>query len=210
MIPIFVVVKAEDRLLAVLGERLLRAFGQKYRMHGEPSIMHGKDNINRDVPKWNKTARKGIVHLVLRDLDSPAGADENCPAKESDRLCQNRHPNLMLRFAVFEAESWLLADADKLASFLELRSLRVPDTVDAIENPKNFLLSQIRQSSNNPDISRGMLPQTRGTAKIGRAYNNILAEFVEKKWSPNRATKKSESLRRAFHRLRDFRLAPRN
>ena len=172
--------------------------------------MHGKDNINRDVPTWNGSAGEGVVlFLVLRDLDSPAGADENCPAKESDRLCQNRHPNLMLRFAVFEAESWLLADADKLASFLELGSLHVPNPVDVIANSKNFLLSQIRQRSNNPDISRGMLPQTRGTAKIGRAYNNILAEFVEKKWSPNRAAKKSESLRRALYRLRDFRPAPR-
>ena len=202
--------RAEDRLLAALGERLLREFGQKYCMRGDPKIMHGKHNIDRGVPVWNASAGEGVVlFLVLRDLDSPAGADENCPAKESDRLCQNRHPNLMLRFAVFEAESWLLADADKLASFLELGSLYVPNPVDEIANPKIFLLSQIRQRSNNPDISSGMLPQTRGTAKTGSVYNDTLAEFVANKWSPNRAAKKSESLRRALYRLRNFRPAPR-
>ena len=211
MIPISVVVKAEDRLLAVLGERLLQAFGQKYCIIGVPSIMGGRDNIDEGVPKWNASARNGIVHLVLRDLDSLAGANKNCPANKIARLCrnQNRHSNLMLRFAVVESESWLLADDSALASFLRFPLMPIHGSADQIPDPKNALLSWIRRRSRDDKIRKGMLPREGGTAKIGIAYNNILVEFVEKEWSPDRAAKKSESLRRAFRRLRDFRPAPR-
>ena len=209
--PISVIVSAEDRLLAALGERLLRAFDQKYCICGKSLVLNGKTNINQRVPKWNNSARNGNIHLVLRDLDSLAGANENCPVNEIARLCrnQNRHSNLMLRFAVVESESWLLADDRALASFLRFPLMPIHGSADQIPDPKNDLLSWIRRRSRDDKIRKGMLPRDGGTAKIGIDYNDILAEFVANKWSPNRAAKKSESLRRALYCLRDFRPAPR-
>src|SRR3954468_2916017 len=70
--------------------------------------------IQSKIRGLNEAAR-GMRIVVLADRDRY----QNCPIE----LIQNwlggpRHPNLVIRFAEMEAESWMIADAESLARFL--------------------------------------------------------------------------------------------
>ena len=208
--PISVIIHAEDSLLLEMGERILRFFGGKYRISSS-SAMGGKGNVLKRIPNFNQSAENGNVHFVLLDLDStPPHTKKNCPAQQRIDLLKGRrqHPDFILRFAVSEVESWLLADDRELANFLQLRSLSISDA-DSIKDSKEYLLRQIEQKGRSRAIRSDMLPAPGDTRKVGPLYQSRLIDFAINKWDPNRAARKSESLRRAFRRLRDFRPAPR-
>ena len=208
--PMRVQIDAEDALLANLGARLLAEFPGKYQMEGEPQILGGKSKLDEKIPGWNRGAPHTLPRLVLRDLDSIAPPDgvKNCPQSETNRLLGGgkKSPNLLLRFAVVEAESWLLADGDALVEFMgvkpELQLLRIP-SADAVKDPKARLLA-LAKKSRKREVREGLPPAPQSGRNIGFAYNAILAEFVQKHWEPKRAAKRSKSLRRALDRLAAF------
>ena len=208
--PARVRVDAEDALLANLGARLLAEFRGAYIVDGEAQIWGGKSNLNKKIPGWNRGAPFALPRLVLRDLDSIAPPDgvKNCPKSETDRLLNGgeKSPNLLLRFAVAEAESWLLADGDALAEFMgvrqELQILQIP-SADAVKNPKARIIA-LAKKSRRKEIRKGIPPESGSKRSVGIAYNAILTEFVRKRWNPKRAAKRSKILRRTLDRLAAF------
>lgn len=207
VLPIRVRIDAEDALLAELGGRLLKEFGGKYALEGAAQTWGGKGNINKRIPRWNAGAPFALPRLVLRDLDSLAPPDgvKNCPATETARLLGKREKsaNLILRFAVTEGESWLLADCEALANFLGVRREMRIDSADAVKNPKERIVA-LAGESRRREIRKGLSPAPDSGRKVGPAYNGILAEFVRESWSPKRAKKRSKSLRRTLGRLAAF------
>ena len=205
--PIPVLIDAEDALLAELGARLLKEFGGKYSPEGVAQIWRGKSKMDKKIPGWNRGAPYTHPRLVLRDLDSCAPPDDmkNCPASETARLLgkEEKSPNLLLRFAVVEAESWLLADCDALAEFLDVKEdLRIT-SADAEENPKKRLIA-LAGKSRQKEIRKGIPPDPNNGRKIGPAYNAHLTDFVIWHWNPKQAAKRSKSLRQTLDRLAKF------
>ena len=200
-------VHAEDQLLAELALRLLTEFSGKYQITGAARQWGGKSNLDKKIRGLNTGADFGIARLVMRDLDSPAFPDDGnkCPASEIVRLLQGKEksPNLLLRFAVVEAESWLLADGDSLSKFMSVRQqLQIPST-DAVKNPKERLIA-LAGKSRQKEIRKGIPPAPNSGRKIGPAYNDILTDFVAQHWNPKRAAKRSKSLRRTLDRLAKY------
>jgi hypothetical protein len=121
-------------------------------------------------------------------------------------LPEQRHPNLLLRVAVREVESWLLADTEHLANYLRVGAARIPTDPDTLPDPKHALVNLARGSKSAAIRSR-IVPRPGSTAKQGREYNACLCEFVTMSWHPTAAGKNSPSLSRAIDRISTFRPA---
>ena len=145
----------------------------------------------------NVTANKVPVFVIV-DLDRP----EPCPADLIRALLPVAHSaKLLLRVAVMEIESWLLADADGLAQFLAISRNIVPDEPDSVEQPKELIVSLARKSKRK-DIREDLVPLPGDIRKVGAAYNPRLLAFVRSDWSLERAAAASPSLRKTVDRLR--------
>lgn len=158
--------------------------------------------LRKTAPGWNQAAA-GIPFILLTDLD----AQYDCPqALIDDWLETPRHPNLLLRVAVREVESWLLADRQHLAAFLSVRLGLIPHDPDALPDPKATLI-EVARLSRRREIRDRIVPKPGSTAAIGPEYNDCLSEFVQSGWDVDAAARASDSLHHAVNRIRDFRPA---
>ena len=101
--------------------------------------------------------------------------------------------------AVREVEAWLLADREAFAQFMAIPQANFSGSPDEIPDPKLYLLNVIRRKGRKA-WHREMLP--RGHAHIGPGYNEALCQFIADVWNPERAARRSPSLKRAMNALR--------
>jgi hypothetical protein len=167
---------------------------------GFPSIMRGSGAIKSNCEAFLRMAKGGIYSFILTDLDS---ADCACSLIRSWFSIPNKN-NLILpsqcifRVAVREIESWIIADHEAWAEFIGIPAENFSTKPDELDDPKRHLLNVIRRKGRKK-IHREMLPS--GAAQIGPRYNEILCDFVENAWEPERAAKNSPSLDRAIKAL---------
>ena len=154
--------------------------------------------IKRTLPGFNNAA-KGTPFLVLIDLDTAQCA----PAKLREYLPIPKQHNLLLRVAVKEVESWLLADAVNFARFLGISQSRIPQVVEEIDNPKELLIN-LAKLSRKRSLRDDIIPLSGSTAKIGPNYNGRLIHFVGSNWKISNAMRHSPSLRRTMELLQQF------
>ena len=109
--------------------------------------------------------------------------------------------NLMLRVAVREAESWLLADHEAMRQLIGSKGvlLRNPDE---LPDPKKFVLQLAEKASR--DVRLDMVRASGAVSGQGIGYNARLTALVSTAWSPERAAERSPSLGRARVRLRQM------
>lgn len=195
MIPIPVNLATEDELSETVLHRILSlmnryAVGTAYRRGGF-------GYLRRTIHGWNNAAR-GIPFIVLTDLDTC-----ECPrALINDWLPGDQHPNLLLRVAVRDVESWILADT-AFAAFLNVRHAERPVDCDTIPDPKSTIV-ELARNSRSKSIRERVVPRTGSTAKQGPDYNACLGSFVRDRWNVNAAAQRSRSLARAVARLATF------
>lgn len=168
---------AEHPVLAGIPPRLLRKNGFGY--------------LRSKIDSWRKMSSQHIV-IVLTDLDKKEcplvllkdwlGAGMNCP------------PNLLLRIAVREIESWLLADHQALIKLIGNRG-QLPTDPDMLPNPKQYLLKLVRNAPRA--VREDLIRQKVAISSQGIGYNRRLVEFVKSEWIPERAATRSPSLSRA-------------
>jgi len=145
-------------------------------------------------------AAKGMPFLVLTDQDN----SNTCPRQIIDEwLDGNQHPNLLLRIAVMEVESWIMAHREAFSNFLSIPINRIPYNVDEVENPKQFLVNLARRSR-QLCLRNDLIPGNGSSAQVGPDYNNRLAQFIREHWNVNEARQHSSSLDRAFSRIHNF------
>lgn len=187
----------EDELSEAVALEILRQCGRHYEI-GFVYRRGGAGALRKKITGFNKAAR-GMPFLVLTDLDL-----YDCPPELiSQWLSVPRHPNLLLRIAVREIESWVMAHRSAVARFLGVAIDLVPVQVEEIENPKRLLVS-LAGKSRRSDVRRDLVPPRGSTAKVGRNYNGALTRFVMSSWRLSEAVKRSPSLRRTAEVLRDF------
>ena len=188
----------EDPLSEVVARRILASVSPRR----EVSLclgLKGKDYLRQKAENLNQ-ASKGSPVFLLTDLDDP----KDCPAGLiRSWLKTTRQPNFILRVAVMEVESWIMADREGFARFLSVLPERIPFDTDSIPRPKEFLVSLARQSRSSR-LREDLVPVAGGTSKVGPAYNLQLASFVTQSWNPEAAAKVSHSLRRALHRAKEL------
>jgi hypothetical protein len=128
---------------------------------------------------WFNEASRHCPFLLLTDLDKGT-----CPpGLVRDWLKgRKRHPNFLLRVAVPEVESWLLADRRNLARFLGLRgALRIGDP-EKLADPKACLL-QIAEKASLRRIREAIVYRdSDGQRHQGPDYNGTLGLFVQQNW----------------------------
>ena len=136
---------------------------------------------------------------MLTDLDSP----QNCPPQLIQSwISAPLNSGFFLRVAVMEVESWIMADRSALAEFLSIPVDRIPSNPDAIDNPKEFLVSLARLSKKKRVRDQLVPALGATTARVGPEYNSRFSEFVRAHWDLERAAVVSPSLKRTLDRIR--------
>lgn len=195
MIPINLAV--EDDLSDAVVRRLLSESARPYAA-GTTYGRSGFGYLRSTIRGWNRAAR-GVPFIVLTDLDN----DDCAPELIRNWLPEPKDPNLLLRVAVREVESWLLADRTNLAQYLGVTSSRLPPSPDTLPDPKGFLISLARRSRSR-EVRARIAPKLGSTAKQGPEYNAALAAFVRNHWDIAASRLNSPSLARTVTRLASF------
>ncbi len=186
---------AEDRLLEALGHAIVAHAGLSVRIS---KITGGRGDLENALPRLNAAAAHvPVLALLDRDRRGP------CPGAEVTRLVPRRHPSMLLRFAVEEADAWLLADNEALSRFLGISAGKIPNAPEAEPDPKQTLM-QLARGARAKDRRR-IAPSQGMHASVGPAYNGLLCAFVARDWSVDRARVRAPSLARcvaAVHALR--------
>lgn len=192
----------EDELSEAVGVRLIDEW--KERLALDLRLRRGGNGYLRSrIRNFVEIARTAPL-LMITDLDRLP-----CPVELRARWLGKLKPphNFILRVAVREVKSWLLADTDAIRGmFGERASRRLPDNPDSVLEPKELLL---RLASLAPRAVREDVCAVQGgIACQGLGYNARLCELVTEAWNPARAALRSESLRRARSRIREIAFQP--
>ncbi|MFA6471158.1 MAG: hypothetical protein WCU00_03870 [Candidatus Latescibacterota bacterium] len=158
----------------------------------------GKTYIDIKLRDFNNTART-MPFFILRDLDT----DTCAPQLIRTLFSFPKYQNLLFRVAVKEVEAWLLADKSGFSSYLGISANRIDSHVEAIFNPKEYLINLVRNSRKR-ELIYDIVPMRGSTAKQGRNYNNRLIDFVNNLWNIQKAMENSDSLRKAFLAIKTF------
>ncbi len=195
--PIPVNLAVEDSLSDAVCRKLLHGSGRAFAI-GATFSRGGYGYLRKTIEGFNRAAR-GTPFLVLTDLDR----GECAPSLQREWLIGEMHPNLIFRVAVREVESWLLAHREAFADYIGIPRKLIPQAVDDVRNPKEFLLS-LAAKSRRRELRKDLLPREDSTSKQGPNYNGRLIEFVQHNWDPLEAGKFSSSLHRALARITSF------
>lgn len=186
----------EDDLSRAIGLRLLA----ELPIPLTPNLILQKGGfgyLKSGMKSWREISQRQIV-LILTDLDRVA-----CPlALRADWLGETPPPaNLLLRIAVREVESWVLADHDAMRKLIGSKGT-LPPLPDNLPDPKQHFLKLAKFAPRK--IRQDLVKETGAVASQGIGYNACLTEWVQSVWSPERASKRSPSLERTRKRLREL------
>lgn len=147
------------------------------------------------MASWYQMAQHQVM-VVLTDLDRA-----NCLVEFREQWLTAHPPeNLVVRVAVREVESWVLADHVAMRALIGPRGV-LPPAPDSLADPKQFLLGLVKGAPK--PVRDDLLKVVDGNLAQGLGYNARLTAWVESEWCPNRAEERSPSLARARLRLND-------
>jgi len=175
------------RLLRHVGGAAARVYGKK-----------GKDFLRLHCSGYNQAA----VHqpwVILVDLDQ----DYECAPLLYRAWLPQPAGGMCFCVAVRAVESWLLADRDRMASFLGLRVRAIPENPETSPDPKRLVVELARQSRRR-DIRLDLVPRPESGRSVGPAYTSRLIGFIssaESGWRPEVAARSSCSLNKCLDRL---------
>jgi hypothetical protein len=192
-----VVLASEDALSEAVGQRLVGETGSDLAVI-QLLRRGGFGYLRSKIRNFCELARRTPV-LLLTDLDR-----EECPANLiADWLRRDTIPEkLLIRVAVRQVESWLLADRDGIARLLKVSIRQLPRDPEALPDAKRSLL-QLAQRAPRA-VREDLVAESGATAAQGLGYNAVLTNFVRTSWNPSRAMHHSNSLARARMRLSEL------
>ena len=155
----------------------------------------GNGYLRSRMGSWYQLAQQQVM-LVLTDLDRA-----NCLVEFRDQWLRAEPPqNLLLRIAVREVESWVLADHVAMRALIGVKGV-LPAAPDELADPKQSLLKLAKSAPKQ--IRADLLKTIDGNLAQGLGYNARLTAWVNSEWSPQRAAERSPSLARARSRLNE-------
>ena len=192
-----ILVVGEDALSCALGERLVEVGLPGWQLAGPSINTKGVTKLVPALPRYVEQAEHVQPVLCVADTDGKCTLDllaEWLPRRKTDRF--------LLRLAVTEAESWLLADREGLAVALNVPVTKLPLHPDAEPDPKRLVLNLAKRSKNHR--VREEVVSSSDPSKPGSGYNLHLVAFVRSGWEASRAAASSVSLARALNQLQDL------
>lgn len=188
----------EDELSELVAKRLVAEYAPGMRIIDTIGLQ-GNRQLRQQLRRLNQIAAHRHPALVLTDLDRP----QSCPPELLREWTQSRvmAPNLLLRVAVLEIESWLLADRSGIARWLSLAVSQVPSNPESIFDPKRALV-ELAGRSRNRALREAIVPRRgAGTHHTGPGYNESVGEYVTNHWNTEAARSNAPSLDRAIIRI---------
>lgn len=187
-------VVGEDALSVALGERLVAAGLPGWEMPSPAINTGGVTKLVKALPRYIEQSRHVQPVLCVADTDG------RCAVTLLGEWLPRTVPgHFMLRLAVSEAESWILADRSALAAYFEISAERIPPRPEELPDPKRKLLDLARRSGQRP--VRQEVVSAQDASKPGPGYNLHLRDFVSRHWDARRAAEHSPSLARALVRI---------
>ncbi len=155
----------------------------------------GNGYLKSKMISWYQMAQHQVM-LVLTDLDRA-----NCLVEFRDQWLPTAPPqNLLLRIAVREVESWVLADHIAMRALIGAKGV-LPAAPDELADPKQSLLKLAKSAPKQ--VRADLLKNIDGNLAQGLGYNARLTAWINSEWSPQRAAERSPSLARARLRLNE-------
>lgn len=189
-----ILVVGEDRLSCALGERLVASCLPTWQLAGPAIDTRGVTRLLPDLSRYARQAERVRPVLCIADTDG------QCPVDLLARWMPVPTPRCMLlRLAVTEAESWVIADREGAAQALAIPLTRLPHRPDEEPDPKRLLLTLAARSRKR--AIREELVSSVDRNKPGSGYNLHLSAFVRSHWDAHRAAQTSPSLARAVERI---------
>ena len=187
-----IAIATEDALSEAIARRLIADIPTPYAIQHSLG-KQGNGYLRSKMGSWCQMAQYRVM-LVLTDLDRA-----NCLVEFRDQwLVADPPQNLLLRIAVREVESWVLADHVAMRALIGAKGV-LPAAPDELLDPKQSLLKLAKSAPKN--IREDLLKTIDGNLAQGLGYNARLTEWVRSEWSPQRASERSPSLLRARSRL---------
>jgi hypothetical protein len=190
-----IVLATEDVLSEQAGLRIAAEAGL---LVGQQLRRNGSGYLKSRIPNFCKIASFQPV-VVIADLDQV-----RCPSQLLvDWLGRRERPDdLVIRVAVREIESWLMADHQAMRRLLGRRAGKLPREPEALLDPKGTLLNLARHAPR--DVREDLLPPEGAIASQGLGFNPRRGNLIRTDWSPARAAERSPSLRKTRERLREL------
>ncbi len=159
----------------------------------------GAGYIQNKIQNFNKTAQS-ILYLVLVDfMDTKL----ECPAQVISEWLPHKNELMFFRVVVREIESWVLADRENLAAFLNVNIELIPVSPESEPDPKRKLIN-IARKSRSKKIRDALVPDQNSTAQVGKLYTSEIKRFVSNSWNIDNARKNSPSLDKCLFRLSEI------
>jgi len=190
-----IAIVAEDRLTQAVLQKCVQHALPRFRVV-RSEVKHGRGNVQRELAAYSKLSQIMPV-LVGVDLDG----DECAPSLLANWLANAPLPGLLVRVAVREVESWVLADRRRTSAFLGAVPDDITKSPDDLGDPKRALLDLARARA-SAELKRDLIPRNFAQyPRIGPAYNLQMCKFVEDRWRPHVAQRRSDSLARAIRAM---------
>lgn len=190
-------IATEDELSEAVAVRLVNgAFGDG--RIGNRLGRIGNGYLIKKMPSFRQMANREPV-FVLTDLDDAICAPNLIETWSGGEAFPE---NLLLRVAVRETESWLLADRNGMAELLGISPNKIPIDPETLDDPKRFLLNLARNAKR--EVRSELIVAKGSVASQGLGYNRLLSTFVSSDWKLEDAVHSSASLSKAVVRLREL------
>ena len=145
----------------------------------------------------------GITTQALLVLVDFMDTGEACPPQVLRTWVKGQKERLAFRVVVREIESWIMADRENFARFLNVPLHRIPIEPEHVPDPKQTLIN-IARLSRTRAIRDAMIPMPEHSASVGPLYSSELIRFVSEHWNPEIAKDSSDSLNRCIRRLMEL------
>lgn len=148
--------------------------------------------IRKNFPAFNAAAAV-VPHVLLVDLDNNVCAPSMVKTWAAGIAL---NPDLLLRVAVREVESWIIGDREGLAEALHLGRHYFPEDPERIRDPKRYIVRHAIRSRLK-EIRSDVAPAIDSNGQTGPYYTRFLSSFVRSWWDIDTASSRCSSLRRA-------------
>jgi hypothetical protein len=165
------------------------------RPAGTIYVQGGKSRLLDKLAGFNAAAQFQ-PWFVLVDLDNDAG----CAPDFISTALPDPSTYMTFRVAVRQAEAWLMADREALASYLRVSQSLVPKEPEAEPDPKQTMVN-VARGSKDRHVRDDMVPTPGGGRKTGPNYAGRLIEFATQRWRPDVAASRANSLSSCLQRL---------
>ena len=180
----------------IVDEAVVRALlGYAGHAPGTIYVQGGKSRLLGKLAGFNAAARLS-PWLVLVDLNG----DAPCAPEFVTTVMPTPSPQMIFRVAVRQAEAWLMADREELASYLRVSRTLVPNDPETEADAKQAMVNLAR-GSRDRHVREDMVPTQASGRKTGPNYAGRLIEFATQRWRPDVAAERADSLSRCLQRL---------